>query len=43
LWRNETRRKAREGRAAEMIPETPDPIAWYDIAPHLDQALDKID
>src|SRR5688572_12289832 len=42
-WRVETRRREREQKAHMITPAENDPELWAELAPHLDEALDKIE
>jgi RNA polymerase sigma factor (sigma-70 family) len=42
LWRSETRRRAREQHAVSMQPHNIETAPWNDIAPILDDVLDKL-
>src|SRR5437867_11769740 len=42
LWRAEVRRRAREEHAAAMEPDRTEDTPWNEIAPDLDEALNKL-
>lgn len=42
LWRSETRRRAREQKAVAMQTDRTEEIAWNDLKPILDEALDEL-
>lgn len=43
LWRSETRRRAREQHAVAMQNDPTEDVAWNEMSPLLDEALDGID
>src|SRR6266403_225072 len=43
LWRSETRRRAREQHAVAMQTDRTEEVAWNEMSPLLDEALDGID
>src|SRR5437868_2302481 len=43
LWRSETRRRAREQHAAAMQDNPTEEVAWNELTPILDKALDELD
>jgi len=42
LWRSETRRRAREQKAVAMQTDRTEEVAWNDLKPILDEALDEL-
>ena len=41
-WRSEARRRTREQQATDMETSTPGNVAWEELSPHLDEALNQL-